>query len=82
MDFESKYDIAATANFIHIHNFTRVALQFPDHLLKDSTKVVAALRKRLQSLTQPSVTGNWNETNIGLFVMADTTYGSCCVDEV
>ncbi|XP_057725665.1 uncharacterized protein LOC130941251 [Arachis stenosperma] len=82
MDFESKYDIAATANFIHIHNFTRVALQFPDHLLKDSTKVVAALRKRLQSFTQPIGTGNWDETNIGLFVMADTTYGSCCVDEV
>uniref|UniRef100_A0A0R0HCD5 2-(3-amino-3-carboxypropyl)histidine synthase subunit 2 n=1 Tax=Glycine max TaxID=3847 RepID=A0A0R0HCD5_SOYBN len=27
MDFESNYDIAASANFIHTHNFTRVALQ-------------------------------------------------------
>lgn len=27
MDFESNYDIAATAHFIRTHNFTRVALQ-------------------------------------------------------
>jgi len=27
MDFESNYDIAASAQFIHTHNFNRVALQ-------------------------------------------------------
>jgi len=27
MDFESNYDIAASAQFIHTHNFSRVALQ-------------------------------------------------------
>ncbi|KAG5104068.1 hypothetical protein JHK82_041038 [Glycine max] len=70
MDFESNYDIAASANFIHTHNFIKVALQFPDNLLKHSTRVVTALRNTLQS------------TEVGLFVMADTAYGSCCIDEV
>ncbi|KAI4324318.1 hypothetical protein L6164_023869 [Bauhinia variegata] len=75
MEFESSYEIAATADFIHTHNVSRVALQFPDHLLKDSTRVVAALRKRLEDF-------DGKGKDVGLFVMADTTYGSCCVDEV
>ncbi|WJX16458.1 hypothetical protein P8452_06479 [Trifolium repens] len=82
MDFESNYDIAATSDFIRTHNFTRVALQFPDDLLKDSTRVVAVLRKRLQSLRESDITECGEETDIGLYVMADTAYGSCCVDEV
>ena len=49
--------------------------QFPDELLKDSTEVVRALRKELQSSCE-------DVKDIGLYVMADTTYGSCCVDEV
>lgn len=56
--------------------------QFPDDLLKDSTKVVSALRRRLQALREFEVSGNGDETDIGLFVLADTAYGSCCVDEV
>lgn len=52
--------------------------QFPDELLKDSTEVVRALRKELQS----SCEGYNDVKDIGLYVMADTTYGSCCVDEV
>ncbi|XP_047162301.1 2-(3-amino-3-carboxypropyl)histidine synthase subunit 2 isoform X1 [Vigna umbellata] len=82
MDFESNYDIAASALFIHTHNFNRVALQFPDNLLKDSTRVVTALRKRLQSLKKIDVSESGYEADVGLFVMADTAYGSCCVDEV
>ncbi|KAI5394074.1 uncharacterized protein LOC127093170 [Lathyrus oleraceus] len=82
MDFESNYDIAATAEFIRTHKFTRVALQFPDDLLKDSTRVVRVLRKRLQSLRESDTTGSGDERDIGLYVMADTAYGSCCVDEV
>ncbi|KAI3797917.1 hypothetical protein L1987_33181 [Smallanthus sonchifolius] len=75
MEFESKYEVSRVATFIRSHDFKRVALQFPDELLKDSTGVVRALRKELQSCCD---SGN----DIGLYVMADTTYGSCCVDEV
>ncbi|KAL4578570.1 hypothetical protein LXL04_014695 [Taraxacum kok-saghyz] len=70
MDFESKYEVSRVATFIRSHNFKRIALQFPDELLKDSTRVVRALRTEV------------DVKDIGLYVMADTTYGSCCVDEV
>lgn len=69
MDLESNYEILRVAHFIHSYNFTRVALQFPDELLKDSTMVVKALRLEL-------------DASVKLYVLADTTYGSCCVDEV
>ncbi|KAK9138762.1 hypothetical protein Sjap_009356 [Stephania japonica] len=70
MDLASNYEIDQTAQFILNGHFKRVALQFPDELLRDSTRVVRALRDEL------------DDKEIGLFVMADTTYGSCCVDEV
>ncbi|KAK2423577.1 diphthamide synthesis DPH2 family protein [Trifolium repens] len=44
--------------------------------------VIAVLRKRLQSLRESDITEGGEETNIGLYVIADMTYGSCCVDEV
>ncbi|XP_024984091.1 2-(3-amino-3-carboxypropyl)histidine synthase subunit 2 [Cynara cardunculus var. scolymus] len=78
MDFESKYEVSRVATFIRSHNFKRVALQFPDELLKDSTGVVGALRRELRSRWE----GENDVKEIGLYVMADTTYGSCCVDEV
>ncbi|PIN08620.1 Diphthamide biosynthesis protein [Handroanthus impetiginosus] len=69
MDLEHNFEIARVAEFILSHGFTRVALQFPDELLRDSMRVVKALRRELNS-------------SVKLYVMADTTYGSCCVDEV
>jgi diphthamide biosynthesis protein 2 len=68
--------------FLLVAMFFLCEFQFPDDLLKDSTRVVAVLRKRLQSLRESDITGSGEETDIGLFVMADTAYGSCCVDEV
>ncbi|KAA8544773.1 hypothetical protein F0562_019523 [Nyssa sinensis] len=82
MELESTYEIARTANFIRSRNFTRVALQFPDELLTDSTRVVSALREKLCSLEESYIGSDRNGRDIGLYVMADTTYGSCCVDEV
>ncbi|KAG6664558.1 2-(3-amino-3-carboxypropyl)histidine synthase subunit 2 isoform X1 [Carya illinoinensis] len=82
MDFESNYEIARTAEFLLSRNFTRVALQFPDELLKDSTRVVRALRDQLRSLRKCGAEQNGGNKDVRLFVMADTTYGSCCVDEV
>ncbi|XP_061991126.1 uncharacterized protein LOC133709410 [Rosa rugosa] len=71
MELESSYEIGRTAEFIESNNFRRVALQFPDELLKESVRVVSALRASLN-----------NKEEVGLFLMADTAYGSCCVDEV
>ncbi|CAN1246609.1 2-(3-amino-3-carboxypropyl)histidine synthase subunit 2 [Linum grandiflorum] len=81
MDFDRSYEIEATADFIHGRNFSRVALQFPDELLKDSMRVVGALRDKLQLLKQ-SEEKDGVSTEVRVFVMADATYGSCCVDEV
>ncbi|EEF31794.1 diphteria toxin resistance protein 2, dph2, putative [Ricinus communis] len=78
MDFEENYEIDLTTDFIHSRNFTRVALQFPDELLKDSVRVVSALRNKLELLEE----NGGDRKEIRLFVMADTAYGSCCVDEV
>ena len=57
--------------------------QFPDELLKDSTRVVRALREKLRLLRKCSTENSGdNNKDVRLFVMADTTFGSCCVDEV
>uniref|UniRef100_A0A2P2JKD5 2-(3-amino-3-carboxypropyl)histidine synthase subunit 2 n=1 Tax=Rhizophora mucronata TaxID=61149 RepID=A0A2P2JKD5_RHIMU len=79
MDFEEIYEIHRTADFIRSRNFARVALQFPDELLKDSRRVVNALRQKLLSSREANGDGG---KEVRLFLMADTTYGSCCVDEV
>ncbi|RXN17345.1 diphthamide biosynthesis 2 [Labeo rohita] len=44
-----------------------VALQFPDELLPDAVRVSAEIE---------------NETKSKTFILGDTSYGSCCVDEV
>ncbi|XP_021675876.2 uncharacterized protein LOC110661527 isoform X2 [Hevea brasiliensis] len=82
MDSKEVYEIDRTADFIHCKNFTKVALQFPDELLKDSVRVVSALRDKLQLLRESVTEQNGDSKQVRLFVMADTTYGSCCVDEV
>lgn len=67
-----QYDIMATVTYILDRGFTRVALQFPDDLLATSVEVTSLLRSALRK----------RRDDINLYVMADTTYGSCCVDEV
>ncbi|KAK1271960.1 hypothetical protein QJS04_geneDACA014193 [Acorus gramineus] len=84
MDFDSNYEIATTVDYILNRGFTRIALQFPDELLKDSRRVVRALKDELRRrLRSPSETARSDGLGgVRLFVMADTAYGSCCVDEV
>ncbi|XP_054622419.1 2-(3-amino-3-carboxypropyl)histidine synthase subunit 2 [Dunckerocampus dactyliophorus] len=61
------YQINKTCDFISQNHFEKVALQFPDDLLHDSTSVAAEIER----ITKTKV-----------FVLGDTSYGSCCVDEV
>ncbi|XP_078434777.1 diphthamide synthesis DPH2 family protein [Wolffia australiana] len=69
MDFAACYEIDRTAEFIRSRGYKRVALQFPDEFLADATRVAKALRTEF-------------EKEVAFYVMADTAYGSCCVDEV
>ena len=59
----------ATAAFLRRAGCRRVALQFPDELLVHAPRAAAALKGRL---------GDGCEA----IVLADTTFGPCCVDEV
>ncbi|KAG8089651.1 hypothetical protein GUJ93_ZPchr0011g28222 [Zizania palustris] len=69
-DIDAMYEIPRTAEFLRSRVYTRVALQFPDEMLKDAAAVARALRRELAG------------GGVKLFVMADTAYNSCCVDEV
>ncbi|KAF9240828.1 putative diphthamide synthesis protein-domain-containing protein [Melanogaster broomeanus] len=68
-DFSEFYEIERTTETIINGNFKRIALQFPDELLHDSVPVYRLLKHRV---------GDGHD----LYVLADTSYGSCCVDEV
>jgi diphthamide biosynthesis protein 2 len=70
------YEIERTAREIREGKWRRVALQFPDSMLVDAPRVFAQLEKLL---SQDSTT---RENRTRLYVLADTSYGSCCVDEV
>ncbi|KAF8585866.1 diphthamide biosynthesis protein [Ramaria rubella] len=52
-----------------IYMLILIALQFPDELLNISVPIYQSLKQRLAP-------------DVGLYVLADTSYGSCCVDEV
>ncbi|SJL06508.1 related to Diphthamide biosynthesis protein 2 [Armillaria ostoyae] len=66
--FEDYYDIDETAQWITNGDYQRVALQFPDELLHDSVRIYRSLKNKVGSRD--------------LYILADTSYGSCCVDEV
>ncbi|KAL2651594.1 hypothetical protein R1flu_019722 [Riccia fluitans] len=78
-EFWQQFDITATAAFIIRNCFQRIALQFPDELLKYSVEVVGTLKKEIGK--QRNVSSH-ESVPVKLFVMADTTFGSCCADEV
>ncbi|KAM8823042.1 2-(3-amino-3-carboxypropyl)histidine synthase subunit 2 isoform 1-T2 [Spinachia spinachia] len=66
-ELEELYQIRKTCDFINEHQFEKVALQFPDELLVDSVAVAAEIE---------------SNSNAKPFILGDTSYGSCCVDEV
>uniref|UniRef100_G3NB55 2-(3-amino-3-carboxypropyl)histidine synthase subunit 2 n=1 Tax=Gasterosteus aculeatus aculeatus TaxID=481459 RepID=G3NB55_GASAC len=66
-ELEELYQIRKTCDFINEHQFERVALQFPNELLVDSVAVAVEIE---------------SNSNAKPFILGDTSYGSCCVDEV
>ncbi|KAK7508182.1 hypothetical protein BaRGS_00000421 [Batillaria attramentaria] len=66
-DLPVRYETARCCGWIQDRNFQKVALQFPDELLVDA----AAVQWEIQKMVTASV-----------FILGDTSYGSCCVDEV
>ncbi|KAJ7688973.1 putative diphthamide synthesis protein-domain-containing protein [Mycena rosella] len=68
-ELDDFYEIERTIAEILTGDYKRVALQFPDELLHDSVPIYRRLKAGI---------GLGRE----LYVLADTSYGSCCVDEV
>ncbi|KAF2970441.1 hypothetical protein GQX73_g3125 [Xylaria multiplex] len=82
------YEIARTAAEIQAHNWGRVALQFPDAMLADAPWVVRVLNRELEKLQDlepehiEQDAQRIQKHNIRLYILADTSYSACCVDEI
>ncbi|KAI0102696.1 putative diphthamide synthesis protein-domain-containing protein [Nemania sp. FL0031] len=92
------YEIARTAAEIQRQNWSRVALQFPDAMLADAPWVVDALNRELATSkdtgsnsaaetaetaeTTESAGKNQRHGSQRLYILADTSYSACCVDEI
>ncbi|SNX84599.1 related to DPH2 - diphtheria toxin resistance protein [Melanopsichium pennsylvanicum] len=87
------YDILSTAHKIFSGRFRRVALQFPDEALVDSVPVYWALRKQVRDLyaagdssSDPAIASSSLSKSTSIlpefYILADTSYGGCCVDQV
>jgi len=63
----SMYEVSRCVSWIQSNHLARVALQFPDYLLQDASSVCHAIQDQLGQ---------------EVFILGDTSYGECCVDEV
>lgn len=102
---EIRYEIDRTVSDIKEHQWSRVALQFPDDMLSDSARVYQLLARGLRPVpvgakTAPALNNVAEFSTIDdlkssiermaitevkpvkLTILADTSYGSCCVDEI
>ncbi|KOX81155.1 Diphthamide biosynthesis protein 2 [Melipona quadrifasciata] len=61
------YAVEKCGKWIDERNLNKVCLQFPDNLLPDSVEIALRLENRI---------------NKKVYILGDTSYGSCCVDEV
>ena len=70
-DIAEVYELERCVDWIRSSGYKRVALQFPDYLLSQAPIVCDCLRARLDS-----------GEKVELYILGDTTYGECCVDEI
>ena len=89
-----QYEISRTVSEIRAGRWKRIALQFPDEMLGDGTRVFERLRDQLRGqrlarrpraqpeMQQDPVLEQAEEEEERLSILADTSYGACCVDEV
>jgi diphthamide biosynthesis protein 2 len=63
------YNLLKVAEEINKKGYKRAALQFPDGLLEDSVQVAEILEQHVAEGTK-------------VYILADTSYSPCCVDEV
>lgn len=91
------YNIEEIVLYLESHpEYSKITLQFPDSLVKDSSIVTKLLQKmlpnsvliELQDISKgpccksDAVTECNKESSRKFWILADTAYSSCCVDEV
>lgn len=64
------------------YKYKRITLQFPDTLVCDSATIVHELQRELGIVPQNNGTANSSDGSQRLWILADTSYSACCVDEV
>lgn len=81
-----QYEIKRTISEIRAGQWKRIALQFPDDMLVDAPRVFERLRDGLKHERAARAAASEDEKNEEkeekLCILGDTSYGSCCVDEV
>ncbi|CAK7222089.1 Diphthamide biosynthesis protein 2 [Sporothrix eucalyptigena] len=77
-ELRTVYEVARTAQEIREGQRKCVALQFPDLMLGDSPRVVQLIRAELAT----TATANGSTADEKVYILADTSYSACCVDEV
>jgi diphthamide biosynthesis protein 2 len=66
-DIWTANDLNRCIKFIREKFLSRICLQFSDNILHLAIEIEGQLKKHVDS---------------NIFILADTSYGSCCVDEV
>ncbi|KAI0380325.1 diphthamide biosynthesis protein [Hypomontagnella monticulosa] len=81
------YEIVRTAAEIRQNGWVRIGLQFPDAMLPDAPWAVDALSVELEKNRNRGEDDNEDgekkqRQKERLYVLADTSYSACCVDEI
>ncbi|KAK8210455.1 putative diphthamide synthesis protein-domain-containing protein [Phyllosticta capitalensis] len=92
------YEVERTVREICAGRWKRIALQFPDGMLVDAPRVYEALRRGLDKASTEAVARRLENASLDadeveggeskpdeeeqLYILGDTSYGACCVDEV
>lgn len=75
------YEVERTSKEIQNGAKKRVALQFPDHMLRDAPRVVELLKDELDRIREKEPDTNQQQKE-KIWILADTSYSACCVDEI
>ena len=89
------YEVQRTAAEIKQGRWHVIALQFPDEMLHDAPRIFEALQNELRieqdnRVPAESITSKISNLTVRsgislkerLYILADTSYGACCVDEI
>ena len=82
-DLRDIYEIQRTARELREGGRRTVALQFPDSMLGDAPRVVTLLYDELATLRRQAGGDTQTQgTAERIYILADTSYSACCVDEI